>query len=369
MLSQLNSWSQNTYPMALTVYNRPHDNSDTICIRAYRVLLDVYGTPKIRNSYTCPDPQSVLEKVNIIYEKLRDNPTLDEQDITNYREIVDIIYSHFRNRAVNYIVDEYTFVRGRTIRIPPVREIRRVEGVAAPVREIRRVEGVAAPNKPKFKNNVYQDTQNVHDSNINQSVLKAAKHLTDTFAPTSTETVRDEMTKANKRCSPWKLKSAKERVTNNIVDSCIDSIERNTALFGEISLTDVLGSLWTFIEQHEFKEDLKERLLEEFHQMNGYCSTGYLARLINVIQGYTEDENLLVTISNEKRTEAVITSFINRALQESKDENVIDGMLDKNSAYLKFIDDLFNSKVEEWIKELEVDKENIKTVIDKKYLL
>ena len=41
MLSQLNSWSSNTYPMALTIYNRPHDNSDTVCIKTYRVLLEV----------------------------------------------------------------------------------------------------------------------------------------------------------------------------------------------------------------------------------------------------------------------------------------------------------------------------------------
>jgi hypothetical protein len=88
---------------------------------------------------------------------------------------------------------------------------------------------------------------------------------------------------------------------------------------------------------------------------NGQCSTGHLARLVNVIQGFTEDEKLCIKISEKDRMNSIIRNFLTKELEKCTDENVIDGLLNKNIQYQEYIRKLILSKLNkdwvEWKKE------------------
>ncbi len=85
------------------------------------------------------------------------------------------------------------------------------------------------------------------------------------------------------------------------IDNILARIETDTSVFRfqqkdiirNITLFDTLLCLWHFIERHDKTLMLERRLVEEFEEMDVYCSTGYLARLVNVVQGFSEDPKLI----------------------------------------------------------------------------
>lgn len=52
------------------------------------------------------------------------------------------------------------------------------------------------------------------------------------------------------------------------------------------SLVNILLKIWSYIQTHEFKEAMYNRLLEELYDMAGTCSSGFASRLINTISGF-----------------------------------------------------------------------------------
>jgi len=64
-----------------------------------------------------------------------------------------------------------------------------------------------------------------------------------------------------------------------------------------IRIADVLNAVWKFIFTSQHKTELLNRLKEEFEESKESCSTGVLARLVNVLQGFTNDPDLIIKIS------------------------------------------------------------------------
>ena len=52
------------------------------------------------------------------------------------------------------------------------------------------------------------------------------------------------------------------------------------------TLSHILLRVWSFIDCNEYKETLERRLVEELCDMCGTCSTGFAARLVNVMSGF-----------------------------------------------------------------------------------
>ena len=71
--------------------------------------------------------------------------------------------------------------------------------------------------------------------------------------------------------------------------------------------------------------------------MHRYCSTRILSGLINSIQGFTTDDNLIIKMSSEEQYKTVIYNYLDKKLKECDDEKVIDGMFDKDQYFLNFI--------------------------------
>lgn len=80
---------------------------------------------------------------------------------------------------------------------------------------------------------------------------------------------------------------------------------------------------------HEHSKELKIRLLEEIISMAQYCSTGHLSRFINVIQGFTEDPALCITISDFAQIKSVVANVLQKILS-SAPEDVLDSMFEED---------------------------------------
>lgn len=205
------------------------------------------------------------------------------------------------------------------------------------------------------KNTVYGDSQNVHNSTVNKSVLTVLSNLHQKYHDDIEKKAKMLNISINKLknqiCLQIKYDLIRHNISNKkLIEDFFDYIDKNLAIFTDKSLTlqDAVILIWIFIENHKNKNELTNRLLEEFREMNGYCTTGHIARLISVIQGYTDDENLCIRISNNDRFIAVCRNYLNLCLKNCTNEEVLDGMLDGSDVYKKFLRVCIAKKLLEW---------------------
>jgi len=215
---------------------------------------------------------------------------------------------------------------------------------------------------------VYNDSQNVHNSELNKSVIKCLENLfrkyedmiilrqiydeeKEEYRPTTNKEKFEHKTNMlnDVRC----IFAGKYPDKTELVNSSTDYVRTSTAIFGrrELGLIDAVLSLWLWINEHEHKKELESRLLEEFKEMHGMCTTGHIARLMNVMQGFTEDENLCIRISGRDQCVAVVKQYLTKELQNCKDEDVIAEMTEGGEKYVKFIRVCVAKKLLEWKRE------------------
>jgi len=165
----------------------------------------------------------------------------------------------------------------------------------------------APPERPVNKKTVYDDSQNVHDKNINQTVTRAISHLCEKY-------------KSNREVSLENfLVGNKERA---VILKTYERISYDTAKFYGYTLLDIFNSLWNYISMHPQGRDIRVRLLDEMVDMNGYCSTGHASRLINCLQGFEVDRQLNISLGIDNEIFATLSNYIQKALE--KDENLMD---------------------------------------------
>lgn len=135
-------------------------------------------------------------------------------------------------------------------------------------------------NKPKINRSVYEDGQNVHNTEINNSVLESARNLVLNYKPSLNINFDDKLL---------------DNIDHNIkarINSSLHRINSDSSTFKyNLSLYSVFQGLLGYIEQHQHKEELYKRLLEELTDMQSTCATGHLSRMMNVIQGFNTPEN------------------------------------------------------------------------------
>lgn len=203
---------------------------------------------------------------------------------------------------------------------------------------------------------VYQDSQNVHNSKINKDVLKICEKLCEKYKDI---TVINDNLKINNAHFNTCLENIKEdliqkyKTFEDLINDNLNYTKDSIATFGknEITLKQIFISLYLFISESEHKQELEKRLLEEMKEMKGQCTTGHLSRFINVIQGFTDDDSLIIKMSEIDQANAVIRTYITNELKKCNDEQIINGITDKNKEYIKFIVTIISKKLKEWKKQ------------------
>jgi hypothetical protein len=219
---------------------------------------------------------------------------------------------------------------------------------------LRRTQLQAKPAPPKTngpKGTIYADSQSVHNSSITGTIKQAAKYLCTKFRPE----IRPEDVNSFRDSIRLKLES-NSVFTNDkkILDEVLNRIYNDNALFEGYNVDIILYSIWNWISLQR-NDELYNRIAEELYEMHRYCSTRILSGLINSIQGFTDDENLIIKMSPEEQYKTVIYNYLDKKLKECEDEKVIEGMYDKDQYFLNFIIKNIEEKREEWLKEYTED--------------
>jgi len=145
-------------------------------------------------------------------------------------------------------------------------------------------------NRNKLKTNklsIYNDSQNVHDSEINTSIRDSIYSImNDNLTITFDELVNlilDDSTLVD--------------ITKS---SLIDySNNKNVHSILNVSFKDVLIYVWNIIIKHKDKEQIKLILNDEMKDSLCKCFTGRLSRLINCLNGFDDRIKIKISDSNE----------------------------------------------------------------------
>lgn len=295
---------------AIDVYNYPEMYSHTTRILGYRYLFQ-FNHKDRRLAPTNNNITSSIKKM--VKDNINDNPSV-------LMELVDILLEFSKkdgDELLNYL---------RTSRLQ------------------------AKPAPPKTngpKGTIYADSQSVHNSAITNTIKQVAKHLCTYYCP--------DLNSVNKNILKNEIKV---KLENNLIfindkkilDEVLTRIYDDNAKFEGYNTDIILFSLWNWISK-QGNDELYNRIAEEIYEMHKYCSTRILSGLINSIQGFTNDDNLIIKMSISEQSKTVIYSYLDKVLQNCEDEKVLDGLIEKDKYFLDFVIHTISEKREEWAKE------------------
>lgn len=181
---------------------------------------------------------------------------------------------------------------------------------------------------------IFDNAQNVHVDEIEQSVLEALEFLSGISMKTLSgvpgtaqitfeyvkKQIDEELEKSKPKEPKRKTKKYKEEKKNydekeDKIKISLNRIYMDRALYSNYncSLLHILLKIWTYLSTHESCEDMKNRLLEELIDMSGTCSSGFASRLVNVISGYG-DFNLTISWRDQ-----IVANFTGRLNARARD--------------------------------------------------
>jgi hypothetical protein len=150
-------------------------------------------------------------------------------------------------------------------------------------------------NRIKSQMTIYNDKQNVHDSQINKSITESLYRLLD----------------ENVTCTD-------SEVLSEVISDPILSTESKAALIEyskipdvhsqlNVTFMEVLKSVWSCIRKHKQSAEIKKILDQEMRDSICKCQTGRLSRLVNTLSGF--DGRVSVRISDSQEISNVIIAI------------------------------------------------------------
>ena len=140
--------------------------------------------------------------------------------------------------------------------------------------------------------NIYENAQNVHNEEFEKSTMKGFEFISTIPIMKSGETIINfpYVEGKIKDCFNDELRKKDKRYNEQceMIEVSLNRIEVDRTLFSKYNLTlkNILLKVWTYIQEHEFSEEMEIRLREELIDMSGTCATGFASRLLNVISGF-----------------------------------------------------------------------------------
>jgi len=137
--------------------------------------------------------------------------------------------------------------------------------------------------RQKTGQNIYQDTQNIHNHQIQVSLQKSIEYLIKDKPIISIEEMKSEIVN---ECMTCEL----------LLDYCND---KNIHSVLNVTFEDILLSVWSKIKINKHKEEIIKILNIEILDAECKCFTGRLTRLVNCLNGF--DDNIKIEISNNEQ--------------------------------------------------------------------
>jgi Leucine-rich repeat (LRR) protein len=180
-------------------------------------------------------------------------------------------------------------------------------------------------NKQKSISNFYNDNQNIHNNNIQESFRKSVYSLLNDNDDTEfsiENVINDNMINDN--------------VKSIIIEYCNDETLHSVL---NVNFLDIFKKVWERINQHKDKKELKNILNSEMLDSECKCFIGRITRLVNVLNGFYDDID--INISDKEQ----IGTIISNMMQNNKDKNEIQNELAKRGFTQNVID--------EWLEHLQ----------------
>jgi hypothetical protein len=202
-------------------------------------------------------------------------------------------------------------------------------------------------NAMNKKATVYDDTQNVHNHTINETVIASAQNIMDhAGTPSPMVHVERELQQYYPQYEKHKEK----------IQSSLNRIRSDPSKFrGDTTIAQVFDRVVSFISTSRHKQEMWRRLGEELVEMNQLCATGHLSRIVNVIQGFDDvPQEFQIKMDPKDEIFANLSNYITMNVQESgQADKLLESMIDPEdrSLFIGFVCIILKPKVEELRKE------------------
>lgn len=214
------------------------------------------------------------------------------------------------------------------------------------------------------RDTIYDDSQNMHDENIAESVSKYITKLVNDpdFKPSAFNLIKEEISKTLRA-----MDKVQDKTRHFKIYKAMDRIELDTAVYTlqKVTLAEILAATWWKIRNglETNKDLLYGRLFEELSEMSETCSSGHAGRFVNVFSGTDET----IKISFETQLIANVSGRINARIREIKDPETRDIVLSGASG------DATEEEIEiykEWVKKAlaDIKRELYKEFVEEKYI-
>jgi hypothetical protein len=230
-----------------------------------------------------------------------------------------------------------------------------------------------SPDTQSYEKSIYSDNQNVHTSFMNTQTLSILGRLcvdwkifsTDDYSPEVLAQIGYDPASAEApRTQPMLLGVGvtPEKMYINLLKNYIKvNLDLNpeglempiSELLKAIEERCVIDHTTIFLgEDIEVEEVLRVDFYDEMSDAIKLCASGYIARGLNSLQGFTGG-NYSIQISSTDRVKGIVTHNITKALTSlpsgERKDMIIDGSLEEEgeerNIYLSFIRDTINQKV------------------------
>ncbi len=127
---------------------------------------------------------------------------------------------------------------------------------------------------------------------------------------------------------------------DELATTSFQRIMMDTGIYYGVPMTDIIRHVFQRIQASQYRLELEKRLLEELREMNGWCSSGHIIRLVNVLQGFEENAIIKVSIKDEIRA-AVFSRLryhMKTCSKELQDELLLAFCQDDKTLLIEFID-------------------------------
>ena len=204
---------------------------------------------------------------------------------------------------------------------------------------------------------VYNDSQNVHNTELNDSVWDNIGILQQEYmvTPISEESYREiyiELRLNDNQYRSW------QRIET---DKCLFHKDKTS-----VSLKMILLYVLSYIDRQnqQLRIELLQRLGQELTDMSGTCASGHLSRLVNVLVGY--HPNINIQISEQERIKASFSQLLQKMVcEDEQSEHLLIEMTtpSQNNLFVKFVQQHKNKMLTKLIENLNLEPKIVKNTM------
>jgi len=233
-----------------------------------------------------------------------------------------------------------------------------------------------ATRQPKHEINIYNDSQNVHITEINEAIKDCIKNLAkdEEIRGNTIDIIIEKITniaiEKMADCSKFNDNVSTDK-TNNIIKimDSLDRIKTDPAIFEidnkKFKLANILVLVWNRIEKFLDNKYLQERLIEELIEASHTCATGHLSRIISSLVGYFSDIKQMNNYITQLKQ--CLNARINKKLKEEENKNdILENMIGDKILYNNFLNKYkqefyidLNNEFKSFITNFDIEFENI----------